>query len=439
MVLLGLLGAAGAPPSAEPPPRDDIQNFDRVLIVRHFAICAGAAAAYVLRPELLGGRTVFVIMIVGAVLNFAAFEFRTRPKLARACRLASPVIGVGSWIALVAATSGVASPFIAGLWLEVVLSAVAPRGGGVVPVTIGAVMALWGQQLWLGIEGAGAALILQTGFLLGMGGATLLVSRRWLRDSEQLARGQMRLRERLDQLEQELADERVLAKTGERVARLAHGLKNAVHSLRGFVDLIEPRLQARKANAKVLAELRVAIEDLESLARLTLEPDPPESTSSPTGDTCRPQPTLERAIRTASISHPGVEWTMVTDGTDPRLAISSESLLEVLGTLIENGAQAMGGRGKGSLEARSIGHEFHLLVRDEGPGLPEDAISRIFSAGFTMKRGGSGYGLFLARRIVSQHGGSLTARPTGGIGAIFDLAFPLFHDERPGDRGSGQR
>ena len=130
---------------------------------------------------------------------------------------------------------------------------------------------------------------------------------------------------------------------------------------------------------------------------------------------------------------------MATDDTDPQLAISSESLLEVLGTLIENGAQAMEGRGKGSLEARLIGHEFHLLVRDEGPGLPEDAIPRIFSAGFTMKRGGSGYGLFLARRIVSQHGGSLTARPTGGSGAIFDLALPLFHDGRPGDVASGRR
>ncbi len=56
-----------------------------------------------------------------------------------------------------------------------------------------------------------------------------------------------------------------------------------------------------------------------------------------------------------------------------------------------------------------------------------------------MKRGGSGYGLFLARRIVGEHGGSLTARPTGGSGAIFDLALPLFRDGQPGDLGSGRR
>lgn len=415
------------------------QNFDRVLIVRHIAICAGAAAAYMLRDDLVIGRMVFVIVVIGALLNFAAFEFRTRPKLAKACLHASPVIGVGSWIALVAATNGVESPFIAGLWLEIVLSAVTPKGKGVLPVTAGSVTAMWAQQLWLGIGGAGAELVLQTGFLLGMGGVTQLVSRRWLRASEQLSQGQTRLRQRLDQLEQELADERVLAKTGERVARLAHGLKNAVHSLRGFVDLIEPKLQKGKSNARVLAELRVAIEDLESLARLTLEADPPEQTAHVSRGTCRPRSTLERAIRNASISHPGVEWTMVTDDTDPQLAISSESLLEVLGTLIENGAQAMEGRGKGSLESRSEGHEFHVLVRDEGPGLPEDAIPRIFTAGFTMKRGGSGYGLFLARRIIGEHGGSLTAKPTGGSGAIFDLALPLQGDERPGDLESGRR
>lgn len=417
------------------------QNFDRVLIVRHVAICVAAAAAYFLRSDLLVGRMVFAIILAGAALNFAAFEFQTRPSLARACRLASPVIGVGSWMALVAATEGVTSPFIAGLWLEVVLSAVTPRGRGVVPVTLGAVAAMWGQQLWLGIGGAGAELALQTGFLLGMGGATLLVSRRWLRDSEQRSRGEMRLQRRLDQLERELADERALAKTGERVARLAHGLKNAVHSLRGFVDLIEPRLQKGRTNARVLTELRAAIEGLESLARLTLEPDRPEAAPHPASDTCHPRPALERAIQVASISHPGVEWTLATDDSDPCVAISSKSLLEVLGTLIENGSQAMGGRGKGSLEARSAGGEFHVLVQDEGPGLSEDAIARIFTPGFTMKHGGSGYGLFLARRIVKEHGGSLSARTTSGRGASFDLALPLLRVEQPGPGkpGAGPR
>ena len=71
---------------------------------------------------------------------------------------------------------------------------------------------------------------------------------------------------------QELAEERTVAAVGENVARLAHGLKNTVHSLRGFVGLIEPRLTDARADRDALGGLRAAIDDLERLARLTLNP-----------------------------------------------------------------------------------------------------------------------------------------------------------------------
>ena len=43
-----------------------------------------------------------------------------------------------------------------------------------------------------------------------------------------------------------------------------------------------------------------------------------------------------------------MEWSFAPDDSDPDVAIPAESLLEVLGALIENGAQAMGGEGKGA-------------------------------------------------------------------------------------------
>ena len=149
--------------------------------------CAAAATAYVLRSELEIGYTALAIVGFGAALNFLAYAFRTRRELARVCWIASPVIGVGSWAALIAVTRGVASPFVSGLGLEVVLSAMALRRAGTVLVTAGAVAALWAQQLWLGMEGVGSALVLQTGFLCGMGGATFLVTRRWIRAQRELS------------------------------------------------------------------------------------------------------------------------------------------------------------------------------------------------------------------------------------------------------------
>ena len=72
------------------------------------------------------------------------------------------------------------------------------------------------------------------------------------------------LGQRLESLQRALEDERVISRVGENVARLAHGLKNAVHSLRGFVALIEPQLDRASETNAALAGLRAAIDDLDT-------------------------------------------------------------------------------------------------------------------------------------------------------------------------------
>ena len=122
-----------------------MNRFDRVLLIRHLAICIGAVTAYVLRQELSIGYTALWIVGISSWLNFGAYFFRTRESLTRLCLIASPIIGVGSWAALSSVTNGVASPFVAGLWLEVILSAMALAPTGIILVTGGAVAARWRQ------------------------------------------------------------------------------------------------------------------------------------------------------------------------------------------------------------------------------------------------------------------------------------------------------
>lgn len=399
-------------------------------MIRHVAICAAAVAAYVLRSELEIGYTALSIVALGAVLNFLAYAFRGRPELARACTFASPIIGIGSWTALIAVTKGVASPFVAGLWLEVVLSAMTLRREGVVLVTLGAVAALWVQQLWLGIESAGTALLLETGFLVGMGGATFLVTRRWIRTQTNLSRRYAELAERLAQLEIELDDERALGELGEGVGRLAHGLKNAVHGVRGFAGLIEPRLSGTDSDQAALAGLRGAIDNLEELARLTLDPRGGAETSVEGARACSPAASLERALQEICRSHPGVDWSTSSDGTSPELMVSDAELREVLLVLLSNAAEAMNGHGKARIDMRSAGCEFRVAVSDEGEGLAPGARSRIFEAGYTTKARGSGYGLFLARRLVEKHGGRLGLLRAADTGTAFEIALPVAADAR---------
>ncbi|MBW2384271.1 MAG: HAMP domain-containing histidine kinase [Deltaproteobacteria bacterium] len=362
--------------------------FDRVLLARHIALSTGAIAAYLFRTELRIGYMALWIVGISATLNFLAYVFRTRPGLAKFCMFASPVIGVTGWTALVAVTNGVASPFVAGLWLEIVLSAMALQLGGIVTVTLACVAGLWIQQGWVGLAGSWLPMVLQSGFLVGMGAATYLVTRRWLHRQDAMAQESVALEKRLDTLTRQLEDERVVAALGENVARLAHGLKNTVHSLRGFSMLIEPRLAEASEATTALRGLRSAIDDLESLAHLTL--------GSGTGATFTP-------------------------AADERTADQDSAL------------EAMGGEGHGLLESYVKDGTLHVVVADDGEGFRDTDPGEIFKPGFTTKASGSGYGLFLARRILEEHGGRIVARPRPDGGALIELCLPV---EPPGESSS---
>jgi signal transduction histidine kinase len=76
-------------------------------------------------------------------------------------------------------------------------------------------------------------------------------------------------------------------------------------------------------------------------------------------------------------------------------------------------------------EEREEGEWAVLSVRDEGPGIPPQLLSRLFSP-FVSGPGstGLGIGLFLAHSIAQAHGGDLTVESTPGMGTTFRLLLP---------------
>jgi signal transduction histidine kinase len=63
-------------------------------------------------------------------------------------------------------------------------------------------------------------------------------------------------------------------------------------------------------------------------------------------------------------------------------------------------------------------------IKDSGEGIPTADLQRIFIPFFTTKASGHGVGLALAHRVITQHGGSLSAANTIGGGAVFTIRLP---------------
>lgn len=66
-----------------------------------------------------------------------------------------------------------------------------------------------------------------------------------------------------------------------------------------------------------------------------------------------------------------------------------------------------------------------IRVKDSGPGISPEHLSRLFEPFFTTKRGGMGLGLSISRSIMEAHGGTLSAEPTAGRGTVFTLTLPI--------------
>ena len=112
---------------------------------------------------------------------------------------------------------------------------------------------------------------------------------------------------------------------------------------------------------------------------------------------------------------------------DPDLSavdIDVGQMSQVINNLIINADQAMPGGGSISITARNSGGHVRIEIRDEGVGIPEDYLPRIFDPYFTTKQKGSGLGLATSYSIVKSHGGDLGVRSEVGGGTTFSIVLP---------------
>jgi len=109
----------------------------------------------------------------------------------------------------------------------------------------------------------------------------------------------------------------------------------------------------------------------------------------------------------------------------PKIMVDRVQLQQVFMNLMLNGIEAMEDTG-GELTVKSelLDGQLQFSVNDTGVGLPTEKLDQIFSAFFTTKPHGSGMGLAISRSIVESHGGRLWATANGGRGATFYFTLP---------------
>jgi PAS domain S-box-containing protein len=135
-------------------------------------------------------------------------------------------------------------------------------------------------------------------------------------------------------------------------------------------------------------------------------------------------------INAAALERDGVTVTRKLGGL-PRLRLDRGRVLQILVNLIGNAREALRGSPPGErhinvLAETASSHRWRLAVQDDGEGISEASLTRMFAHGFTTRKHGHGFGLHSCARAATDMGGVLTVHSDGpGHGATFTLELPL--------------
>ena len=105
-----------------------------------------------------------------------------------------------------------------------------------------------------------------------------------------------------------------------------------------------------------------------------------------------------------------------------------DQLVQVFLNLILNAVDATDRGGHIDLRAERRGGEVVVTVQDDGAGIPPEHAGRVFEPYFTTKKHGTGLGLFVTRKLVTEHGGAVEFESRPGAGTVFRVRLPVADD-----------
>jgi len=228
------------------------------------------------------------------------------------------------------------------------------------------------------------------------------------RDGRQIATvTTLRDRTELESLVRELATVRGLA---DALRAQAHESANELHTVVGLVEL------GRHEDAIAFATSRIGVTQ-----------DEVDLVQQRVGDPALAALLLAKA---AACRERGVHLALDRDSDLPGDLVPSEDLVTIVGNLIDNALDALADGVGGRIEVRLLveGERVLLQVRDDGPGIPSDALGHVFDAGWSTKPGSAagrrGLGLALVSTAAARLGGRVDAVNDGGAVLTVDVPLP---------------
>jgi|GEM_PF-249324 len=208
---------------------------------------------------------------------------------------------------------------------------------------------------------------------------------------------------------------------------LHHEIKNPLTALSIHLQLLDEALEQRRSDGSVeecLAVLKTEINRLNGVLENFRTFANWQHLDRAPVDVPDLMDKVLRLIRPQAEQHGIQIETELPAEPLPLVEMDEEKIQQSLLNLVINALEAMSGGGVLRLKAALEDSDLQITIEDTGPGIPPDAQPQLFQPYFSTRSGGTGMGLALSEKLVTQHGGRITFT-TSPAGTAFTIAIPL--------------
>jgi nitrogen fixation/metabolism regulation signal transduction histidine kinase len=211
--------------------------------------------------------------------------------------------------------------------------------------------------------------------------------------------------------------------------QLAHEIKNPLTPIKLSAERVLRRWQTNPEQIGEILEssMMAIIQETEGLSVLLNEFRTLSKPMEPSNSLTNLKESVDEVINAYSGSFPNVKFN-IAHIQDIQVKIDKHRLSQILTNLVINAVDSMSGNGEIELRSDIVKKRevcyCRISVKDSGKGIGEEEGKQIFTPYFTTKTSGTGLGLPIVERIVTDHGGTIWFDSALGIGSTFYIDLP---------------
>ena len=230
-------------------------------------------------------------------------------------------------------------------------------------------------------------------------------------------------------MEKKLREAEKMATVGEIAGGIAHEIKNPLFAISSAIEILQKKLPLERKIQKTFDTLLSETMRVDRLVRQLLNFSRYQRRQETKRDPISVRALVNEvvALNRTILQEKNVKLKKRIPPDLPGVRADRDKILQVLVNLIQNAADVTGKDGTIEIACGVDAKKkmMSIQVKDRGPGVADELRERIFDLFFTTKKGNSGMGLAVSRRIMQDHDGDIRVEKRKGGGSVFIVEWPM--------------